>query len=78
MEKIAEDFELGVLRKFKIINTQNKDDLDILAKNVIYLRGMEDFLNTVKTQVNCVSLRKSDEQLEKEKKEQEEAKKEQE
>ena len=67
LEKIAEDFELWVLRRFKIIDTSKKNDLSILAKNVDYLRWMEDFLKTAKIQINCVSERKSDEQLQKEK-----------
>ena len=68
MEKIAQDMELWVFRLFKKVDFQNTKNIAILAKNTHYLQGIEDLMHTVKTQNNCVSERKDDDEEEGEEK----------
>lgn len=60
LKKIADDFEINVLRKFKTVNMADPIAINILSKNTYYLRGVEDFLLTAETGVNKLAERKFD------------------
>ena len=66
MEKVAKEMELDVFRLFKNIDYKNPKNLDILAKNTYYLKWIEDFIASIKTQKNTVSERIEEEDEEKE------------
>jgi len=66
---IIESMELDVFRIFKNIDYKNPKDLEILAKNTHYVKGMEHILYTLNTWTNQVSERKSDEEIAKEEEE---------
>ena len=58
--KIADNFEMTVLRKLKTLDTANENDLAILSQNMLYLKGMEAFMASIKTGNNEVANRKED------------------
>lgn len=62
MEMLAKEMELDVFRMFKNIDIKNWKNLEILAKNTHYLKWIEDFIKTIKTQKNQISERKIDDE----------------
>ena len=58
--KMADAFELSVLRNLKNLDTSNEKDVSILAKNLQFLKWMEAFMATIKTGNNEVANRKED------------------
>ena len=51
---------MTVLRKLKTLDTANENDLAILSQNMLYLKGMEAFMASIKTGNNEVANRKED------------------
>ena len=60
LEKIAEEFEMDILRQLKNINTSNTKDLEILSKNMLFLKWAEAFMETIKAWQNQFANRKED------------------
>ena len=54
LEELVWEFEQDVLMKLKTLDVTNEKDLKILWKNQIYLKGIEDFLITIKSQTNSI------------------------
>ena len=54
LEELVWEFEQDVLMKLKTLDVTNEKDLKILWKNQIYLKGVEDFLITIKSQTNSI------------------------
>ena len=58
--KLADDFEMNVLRQLKNLDTWNPKDLEILSKNMLYLKWAEAFMASIKTWANEYATRKEE------------------
>ena len=58
MIKLIENFELTVFRQLKTTDLKDDKQLGTLGRNMDYLKGIEDVMNTLKTWTNQIAERK--------------------
>lgn len=60
MLELKEEYELSLLRQFKRVNLEDDNQRVNLNANQNYLKGIEDFIQTIQTQTKKIQTKKID------------------